>query len=136
MKIFFDTNFVIDLLIREEFKEVSQSLIYQLNERDDNLCLSFLSLANCAYILRKYPKEQLLYYLKKLDEIFLILNNTKEQFHQTLLMNIEDFEDGLQYQTAIDNKCEIIITRNKKHFSFSEIPVFTSEEYLNHILKN
>lgn len=136
MKIFFDTNFVIDLLIREEFKEVSQSLIYQLNERDDNLCLSFLSLANCAYILRKYPQEQLLYYLKKLDEIFLILNNTKEQFHQTLLMNIEDFEDGLQYQTAIDNNCEIIITRNKKHFPFSEIPVFTSEEYLNHILKN
>ncbi len=41
-----------------------------------------------------------------------------------------DFEDGLQYYTAIENNQDIIITRDLKDFKEAKIPVMTAEEYL------
>ncbi len=42
-----------------------------------------------------------------------------------------DFEDGLQYYSAIENNVDIILTRNKKDFKNSKIPVLTVKEYLS-----
>lgn len=44
--------------------------------------------------------------------------------------NFPDFEDGLQYYSAIENQIDIIITRNKKDFKNSKIPVLTAKEFL------
>ena len=41
-----------------------------------------------------------------------------------------DFEDAIQYYTAIENKFEIIITRNLREFKLSKIPVMTANDYL------
>ena len=41
-----------------------------------------------------------------------------------------DFEDGLQYYSAIENDIDIIITRNKKDFKNSKLPVLTAKEFL------
>jgi predicted nucleic acid-binding protein len=43
---------------------------------------------------------------------------------------IEDFEDGLQYFSALDENCKAIITFNAKDFYFSEIPIFNPKEFL------
>jgi len=44
--------------------------------------------------------------------------------------NDVDFEDGLQYYSAIENSQDIIITRDLKDFKGSKIPVMTPEEFL------
>jgi hypothetical protein len=44
--------------------------------------------------------------------------------------DFKDFEDGLQYFSAIENDQDIIITRNLKDFKNSRIPVMTAEQYL------
>jgi hypothetical protein len=44
--------------------------------------------------------------------------------------DFNDFEDAVQYFTAIQNKLNAIITRNTKDFKKSEIPVLTAEEYI------
>jgi len=44
--------------------------------------------------------------------------------------NFTDFEDGLQYYSAIENEIDVIITRNKKDFKNSKIPVLTAKEFL------
>lgn len=41
-----------------------------------------------------------------------------------------DFEDGLQYQCALEEFVDCIITRNKKDFFSSKIPVYTPSEFL------
>ena len=41
-----------------------------------------------------------------------------------------DFEDGLQYFTAIENSQEVIITRNLKDFSNSKLPVMTAKQII------
>ncbi len=48
-----------------------------------------------------------------------------------LASDFRDFEDAVQYHTAIENNLNIIITRNKKDFKTSRIPVLTAREYLN-----
>ena len=49
--------------------------------------------------------------------------------------DFEDFEDGLQYFTAIENNQDIIITRNLKDFKKSKIPVMNAEQVLKTIGK-
>ena len=41
----------------------------------------------------------------------------------------KDFKDVIQYYTAIENKINIIITRNLKDFKNAKIPVLTAKEY-------
>lgn len=54
------------------------------------------------------------------EEVFLVNNNKK----------INDYEDGLQYYSAINAQCDMIITENLKDFFFSEIPVYTSKDFI------
>jgi hypothetical protein len=44
---------------------------------------------------------------------------------------VEDFEDGLEYYSAVKSGCECIITENQSDFYFSQIPVYGSSEFLN-----
>lgn len=43
---------------------------------------------------------------------------------------ISDFEDGLEYYAALNSKCKIIITEDKNDFSFSDIEVHDSKQFL------
>jgi hypothetical protein len=45
-----------------------------------------------------------------------------------------DFEDGLQYFTAIENGQDLIITRNLKDFKNSKIPAMTAKQFIETIL--
>ena len=48
----------------------------------------------------------------------------------SLASNFPDFEDAIQYYTALENEIECIITRNKKDFINASIPLLTAKEYL------
>ena len=45
-----------------------------------------------------------------------------------------DFEDGLEYFSALNSSCEVIITEDQKGFFFSNIPVFTCKQFLQEII--
>lgn len=128
-RIFLDTNIILDLLIREEYKSQIKDLIYHCAE--DELYISYLSFANAAYIMRKYPKSEIKEKLNLILELFEIIPNDKYQIQKALDTEGSDFEDILQYQSAISLRCEVILTRNAKDFHFSDIPIMTVEEFLN-----
>lgn len=128
-RIFLDTNIILDLLIREEYKSQIKDLIYHCAE--DELYISYLSFANAAYIMRKYPKSELKEKLNLILELFEIIPNDKYQIQKALDTEGSDFEDILQYQSAKSLRCEVILTRNAKDFHFSDIPIMTVEEFLN-----
>ena len=50
--------------------------------------------------------------------------------------SIKDFEDALQYFSATESECEIIITRNGKDFKKSLLPVMTADEFLKSLNRN
>lgn len=127
-RLFLDTNIILDLLIREEYKAQIRELISRSNIYD--LYISYLTIANAAYIMRKYPKEELKSNLKLLLELFEVIPNDKEQIKKALKTDCQDFEDMLQYQSAKSVKCDIILTRNLKDFKFSDIPIMDVADFL------
>ncbi len=128
-KIFLDTNIVLDLLMREEYKAQIRDLIRSC--ADDELYVSYLTVANAAYIMRKYSKEELNDNLNLILELFEIIPNDKHQIEKAIKTNGSDFEDILQYQSAKSVQCEVILTRNAKDFQFSDIPIMDVGEFLN-----
>lgn len=131
-KIFIDTNIIIDLLIKRDGYIASAKILALAKDNDVTLYSSVLTMANIAYILRKsFVGDGLYQQMMKLSKILCVSDLTKKQFEQAISLKARDFEDALQYYCAMDNSCDVIITRNKKDFTFSTITVLTPEEYFD-----
>ena len=133
--IFVDTNIVIDLLSkREEFYKEAQELFTLADTKKVNLYVSALTFANTHYILsRNLKAEEVRKVLIKFKTLTTVLPIDDKIIELALVSDFIDFEDAIQYQTAIQNGLELIITRNKKDFKNSKIPVLNAKEYLNKI---
>lgn len=131
-KIFIDTNVIIDLLIKRDGYIASAKILSLAKDTNVTLYSSVLTMANIAYILRKsFVGDGLYQQMSKLSKILCVSDLTNKQFEQAISLKARDFEDALQYYCALDNSCDVIITRNKKDFTFSAIPVQTPEEYFD-----
>ena len=131
-KSFIDTNIIIDLLIKRDGYIASAKILALAKDNDVTLYSSVLTMANIAYILRKsFVGDGLYQQMMKLSNILCVSDLTKKQFEQAISLKARDFEDALQYYCAMDNSCDVIITRNKKDFTFSTITVLTPEEYFD-----
>ncbi len=122
----------IDYFIREDYNDVSEQLL-SLGRNNLKFYISYLTVANFAYIVRKMPRDVVSSMIQRICETFRIVRNTKEQIERNVILCPTDFEDGLQYQAAMDAGCDCIITRNQKDFGFSEIPVMDASEFLRKI---
>ncbi len=131
--VFVDTNIVIDLLAkREPFYKEAQDLFTLGDKKEVNLFISSLTFANAYYSIVRHHKEvDAKKYLSKFKVLVTILSLEDKAIELALASNFKDFEDGLQYFTAMDNEADVIITRNKKDFANAKIPVMTAEEYLS-----
>jgi len=135
-KLFVDTNIVIDLLSRREpYYEEAATLFSLADKNQVELSLSSLTVANTSYaLLRQMDSIKAKSILRKLRLIVKIL--PLDDKIVGLALNDEtftDFEDGLQYFTAMENRQETIITRNLKDFKNSKIPTITAEQFIKSI---
>jgi len=128
-KLFIDTNIVIDLLSRREpFYDESADLFSLADKKNIELSISALTIANTSYILlRQVDSKKAKEILRKLRLIVNILPLDDKIIGVALNDDsFNDFEDGLQYFTAIEKNQDLIITRNLKDFKASKLPVMTS----------
>lgn len=136
-KVLLDTNIIIDLLAkREPFDQDARSLFSSADNGKVSLFTSALSIANLNYVLLREKKpEEAKQILRKLRLLVGILSLNEKVISLALNDNdFKDFEDGLQYYSALENKIEIIATRNLKDFTHSKIPVMTAGQ-LNEIIE-
>ena len=131
-RIFIDTNIILDLLgERDPFYEAAAKLASLADKGIISLIVSPISFATVNYFLSKFesPKiaKEKLRKLKILCEISII---DEQIIEKGLNSNFKDFEDSLQYFSALSSECEIIITRNTKDFQKSSLPVMTATQFL------
>ena len=132
-KLFIDTNIVIDLLSRREpFYEEAANLFSLADKKIIELSISSLTIANTSYtLLRQTNSASAKEILRKLRLIINILPLDDKIIGIALNDNLfDDFEDGLQYFTAIENNQDLIVTRNLKDFKNSDLPVMTARQFL------
>ena len=133
MKLFVDTNVVLDLLqYREPWIHDTIVLFQMAKEMEVELIVSDLTFINVIYIAGKnFDKKKLhetLVGLKKLVSVVSIGNACIEQ---ALNEDFVDFEDAVQYFAAKREKADFILSRDAKGFKMSDIPVMNVSEFLD-----
>jgi predicted nucleic acid-binding protein len=131
-RILIDTNIIIDLLSKREPFYHEAAILFSLADKEKvSLFTSALSIANVNYILLKQRKaEDAKQILRKLKLIVGILGLDEKIVDLALNDDtFDDFEDSLQYYSALENDIEIIISRNLKDFVNSKLPVMTAGQF-------
>jgi len=135
-KVLLDTNIVIDLLAkREPFYQEAAKIFTLADKKVINLFVSALSFANVNYVLLRQRKpEEAKLILRKLKLLVGVLSLDEKIISLSLNDNdFKDYEDSLQYYSAIENDIEVIISRNLKDFQNSKLPVMTADQFINSI---
>lgn len=131
-KVLVDTNIIVDLLTkrREFYKPASQ--LFSLSDYSEiELAISSLTFANTYYLLSKELKsEKAKEILRKFKLLVKVLPMDDKIIDLSLNSDFKDFEDAIQYYTAIENKLDLIVTRNLKDFKLSKLPVMTAGDYI------
>lgn len=129
-----DTNIILDLLAkRDPFYEGAVQIFSLADKNKLTLGISSLSFANTNYVLSKLKSKQEAREIIRKFKVLVNVLSLNDKIIELALNDsaFDDFEDGLQYYTAIENNQDYIITRDLKDFKSSKIPVMTAHEFLS-----
>lgn len=131
-RLFLDNNIIVDFLgERDPFYLPAAKVIALADRKKVELCAASLSFATTFYLLTKYESAEA---VKEKFRNFLILCTASSVddaiVKKALASGFKDFEDAMQYYSALSVKADVIITRNAKDFKESHLPVMSAEEYM------
>jgi len=137
-RLFVDTNIVMDLLTnRQPFYSYAAKLFTLADKGNPKLYVSSVCFNNINYLLSKqYNRTVSKKILIQFKVLVTVLAVDDKIINLALNSSFNDFEDAIQYFTAIENKIPVIITRDLKDFKEAAIPVMTAEVYLKGIGSN
>lgn len=124
-KVFLDTNIILDFLgARAGFYEPAAKVMTLADQKKITIYTSAVSIANTYYLLAKYENhESAIEKIRKFKVLCNISIIDDEVIDKAINSNFKDFEDSIQYFSAIACGCTIIITRNEKDFKNALIPI-------------
>jgi predicted nucleic acid-binding protein len=130
-RIFVDSDIILDLIQeRENFSEASQ-LFALIEENKVKAYVSPLIFANLFYILRKQESNKFaLQILIRLKALLHVLTINEKIIELALSSGFKDFEDAVQYYSALEEDVDFLITRNKEDYKKSGIIICNAKEYL------
>ena len=136
MKIFVDTNVVLDVLLKQEpFYQDSFEIFQLADEKRISGCLSSASITDIFYLLRKKLHNAAGIYsiMDDLVSLFSVAAVSDLTISSALSLRWKDFEDAVQFTAAKENNVEYIITRNKADFESTDIPCMSPAEFITFI---
>ena len=130
--VFIDTDVVLDLLARREPFYPAAARLFSLVERGElTACVSALTFANLFYLLRKeLGAARAVEVLRKLRRLVMVLPVDDSVIERALAAGFRDFEDAIQYHTALTGAATCLVTRNVRDYPDPVIPICTAEELL------
>ncbi|MFN6039387.1 MAG: type II toxin-antitoxin system VapC family toxin [Bacteroidota bacterium] len=134
-KVFVDSDIVLDLLTgRQPHYKYSAELFSLADESIIEVFVSSLTFTNVNYILsRQVSSTQARKLLLKFKTLTTVLSVNDKIIELALSSDFQDFEDAVQYHTALENKIDILLTRNLKDFKKAEITILSAQQFLKSI---
>ena len=131
-KIFVDTDVCIDLLSgRKPFNATAEKLFSLADIGKIKICVSSLSFSNIDYVLRsQYSANHSRQIIAKFKTLVTVLSVDSKTIDLAIASDFHDFEDAIQYYSAIENGLTTLVTGNLKDFKKATIKVVTPETYL------
>ncbi|EEV19878.1 PIN domain protein [Treponema vincentii ATCC 35580] len=134
-KIFVDSDIVLDVLCkRDPYYEYAAKVFSLADMKKLTVYTTSLVVANVYYILRKVigiekSKEA----LRKLRLLVKIISVEEREVDLALNSSFSDFEDALQYYTAVKHGMETLLTRNIKDYKERDLIIQTPEQFIKGI---
>jgi predicted nucleic acid-binding protein len=132
-RLLIDTNIVIDLLSEREPFYISAAQVFSLGDKGKlELSVNSLTFANTNYILSKQKSPQEVREILRRFRILVKVLSLNDKIIDLALNDskFNDFEDGIQYYTALENEQDIILTRDLQGFKESKIAAMTADGFL------
>ena len=132
MKVFVDTNVLLDVLAERKAFYADSMRIWTLAESGRlEASISAISFNNCFYIVRKYAgRANAEKALRLLRDVFEPVDLTLQILNQSIDSGLSDFEDAVQFHSAVRAQAECIITRNPDDFPRQHPIVLSPAEFL------
>ncbi len=133
MRILIDTNIILDVLLkREPFYENAANVPKATENSDIKEFVSASAITDIYYIAYKTlrDKAKVKELLKSILRIVSVAGISAEDIYRSLELDWNDFEDSIQYSSAVGNDMDGLITRNVKDYSLAELPIWTPEAFL------
>ena len=138
-KVFLDTNVLIDYIARRgQFFEPAAQIIPLGQQHEFALLVSALSFATASFILEAHHKLSNEVIVHKFADFIKMCNVTPIDslvIDEAIASNFSDFEDAMQYYSAIREGADAIITRNCSDFSSAQIEVYDHQQFLDMLTK-
>ena len=133
MKVLFDTNIILDVLLdHKPFSEHASYLMSKVERSEINGFLCATTVTTIHYLLSKYlDKEKAIDSINSIMALFEIASVNRLVIENALKSKFPDFEDSVLHESARHAGAEYIITRNIKDFKKSKIPAYTATEFLS-----
>ncbi len=129
MKVFVDTNVLIDFVAdRKDFAADADRLFALGVIGRIKLMTSALSYVTAMYVAHKYKYQNVGDALLAISNFVEVLGLQANTVVEMLTAGWKDYEDATQNATAVKANADCIVTRNKKDFKDSTLPIYTIEE--------
>jgi len=130
LKVLFDTNIILDVLLdRKPFVEFSSSLVsfVENKEIEGYLCATTITIID--YLVAKaHGRKKAKLTIHKLLSIFQIAEVNKDVLLLSTDSKFSDFEDAVQHYAGQLASVDSIVTRNNADFKQAEYPVYSPDE--------
>lgn len=131
-KVLCDIDVILDIFLKREPFYASAARVFSLvEEKKLQGYLSAQSFPILFYLLSKELKrEKAMRVLEKLRIVFQVAAVDEKVIDLSLTSGFKDFEDAVQYYSAIQVRADYLITRNKKDYRNNRLSVLLPDEFL------
>ena len=133
MKVLFDTNIILDVLLnREKFVELSASLVSMAENKEIKGYLCATTITTIDYLVAKeHDRNRANTEVQKLLNIHSISEVNKQVLDLAINSGFKDFEDAVQYYSGKCVGVDCLVTRNLKDYKGSQLAVYSPSELLS-----
>ncbi len=133
MKVLFDTNVILDLLLdRKPFVEYSQDLFAKVEAGKIEGYIGATTVTTLDYLLKKsLSTKEANKIIKTLLKLFEIAPVNRLVLQDAIESGFSDFEDAVLHAAALHCGVQAIVTRDEKGFSKAQIAVYPPEGLLS-----
>jgi len=132
MKVFLDTNILLDVLLsREPFAAVSGELWTLAEQRKITGFISAISVTNIYYLISKFKNRQVAQKaVRLLLAVFTVVACDEKILTQAADGGSRDYEDGVQIYSALRCGALCLISRDATHFPKTALPILSPQNFL------
>lgn len=133
MSVLVDTNVLLDVLGHREPHYQASAGVWTLAERGEiSAFISAISFNNVYYIIRKAESKAAAdTALRLLRDVFEPVAPDAKVINQAIGSDCDDFEDAVQFHSAVRVGAQYLITRNPGDFPVTSVAIVTPEEFLS-----